>query len=123
LLEVAREFDLLVAARGHARDRRLDVLLHLVTHGVQLQADALDLARGWGRGARGSGVQQVRRSRSTEGLYEFAPIRHCGLLRVSESRAPSPEPLEFSPVHALNSVRGGASGERHVGDGRVLTAR
>src|SRR5207245_7612973 len=90
LLEVARELDFLVTARGHTRDRALDVFFHLVTHGVELQADTLDLARDEGVGVRGSGVQQVRRCRSTEGLYEFAPIRHCGFSRVL--RVPNPDP-------------------------------
>jgi len=46
LPEVARELDFLVARCGHLGDRTLELPLQLVPHGVQLQADAVELALG-----------------------------------------------------------------------------
>ena len=81
LLEVARELDLLVPARGHARDRALDVFLHFLTHGVELQADALDMRARQARQA----WQPGRHGRAAQQLEKTAAIAHGSrLLGVGE---------------------------------------
>ena len=41
VIEVARELDFLVADFRHARERGLEVFLHFVPHGVELESDLL----------------------------------------------------------------------------------
>ena len=45
LVEESGELDLLVADLGHVRERRRDVLLHLVANRVELDPDAAKLLR------------------------------------------------------------------------------
>src|SRR5207237_9482150 len=88
VLEATRELDFLVPAGGHARDRALDVLFHLVTHSVELQADALD-ARGPG-GARQAG-QPGRHGRAAEQREKTAAIAH-GFTAPGASAGPRRRP-------------------------------